>query len=268
MNAPIPFEKHRFRSAAEHYRKGRPAYAPALFERVAERVGLTRAHAVLDLGCGPGQLALGFAPFAGSVTAIDPEPEMLRIAAADAAEAGHGIRFIEGSSYDIGPALGQFRLTAIGRAFHWMDRADTLQRLDGMTGDGGALALFGDRHPELEENAWRAVYNAVLDSYSAEDSARRQRKGADWTAHESVLLASPFSQLERIGVIESRRTPVAHIEDRLLSLSSVSRDKIGARADDMIAELRAKLAPFVVDGALLEVVESQALIAMRPPPQP
>jgi SAM-dependent methyltransferase len=265
MNAPIPFEKHRFRSAAEHYRKGRPAYAPTLFERVAARVGLTRTDAVLDLGCGPGQLALGFAPFAGLVTAIDPEPEMLRIAAADAADAGHQIRFIEGSSYDIGPTLGQFRLTAIGRAFHWMDRADTLQRLDGMTDAGGALALFGDRHPELQENAWRAVYNAVLDSYSAEDSARRQRKGAGWTAHESVLLASPFSQLERIGVIESRRTPVAHIEDRLLSLSSVSRDKIGARADDMIAELRAKLAPFVVDGALSEVVESQALIAMRPP---
>ena len=58
MNAPIPFEKHRFRSAAEHYRKGRPPYAPALFERVAERIGLTRDRAVLDLGCGPGQLAL------------------------------------------------------------------------------------------------------------------------------------------------------------------------------------------------------------------
>ena len=64
MNAPIPFEKRRFRGAAEHYRKGRPPYALALFERVAERVGLTREHAVLDLGCGPGQLALGFARLA------------------------------------------------------------------------------------------------------------------------------------------------------------------------------------------------------------
>ena len=264
MNAPIPFEKHRFRSAAEHYRKGRPAYALALFDRVATRLGLTRAHAVLDLGCGPGQLALGFARLAGPVTAVDPEPEMLRIAAADAREAGFEIRFIEGSSYDIGPALGRFRLTVIGRAFHWMDRADTLQRLDGMIESGGAVALFGDRHPELHENAWRAVYNAVLDKYSAEDTARRQRKGAEWVEHESVLLASPFSQLERIGVIESRRTPVTHIEDRLLSLSSVSRDKIGARADDMIAELREQLAPFTSNGEITEIVESQALIAMRP----
>ena len=265
MNAPIPFEKHRFRSAAEHYRKGRPPYAAALFDRVAARVGLTREHAVLDLGCGPGQLALGFAQFAGSVTAIDPEPEMLRIAATDATEMGLAIRFIEGSSYDIGPALGRFRLTAIGRAFHWMDRADTLRRLDGMIEPGGALALFGDRHPEVAENGWRTIYNAVLDSYSAEDSARQQRKAADWPAHETVLFDSPFPELERIGIVERRRTPVAQVEDRLLSLSSVSRDKIGARADAMIAELREKLAPFAVDGAITEVVESQALIAMRPP---
>jgi SAM-dependent methyltransferase len=265
MNAPVPFEKHRFRSAAGHYRRGRPAYAFRLFDRVASRVGLGRGHAVLDLGCGPGQLALGFARFAGSVTAIDPEPEMLRIAAADAAAAGFAIRFVEGSSYDIELSLGRFRLAAIGRAFHWMDRADTLQRLDGMIEAEGALALFGDRHPELHENAWRAVYNEVLDKYSAADAARRQRKGAGWVEHESVLLASPFSQLERIGVIEVRRTPVENIEDRLLSLSSVSRDKIGARADEMIAELREGLAPFASNGEITEVVESQALIALRPP---
>jgi SAM-dependent methyltransferase len=270
MTAPIPFEKRRFRSAAEHYRKGRPAYAAALFQRVATRVGLTRDHAVLDLGCGPGQIAIGFARFAGAVTAVDPEPEMLRIAAAAAAESGHAIRFIEGSSYDLesalgGPAPGRFRLAAIGRAFHWMDRADTLARLDGMIEPAGALALFDDHHPEVPENAWRKVYNYVLDAYSAEDSARRQRKAAEWPRHESVLLASPFAALERIGVIERRRTPIGDFEDRLLSLSSVSRDKIGERADAMIAELMDGLAPFATDGAITEIVESEALIAMRPP---
>jgi hypothetical protein len=32
----------------------------------------------------------------------------------------------------------------------------------------------------------------------------------------------------------------------------------------MIAELREKLVPFITDGAITEIVESQALIAMRP----
>jgi len=224
---------------------------------------------VLDLGCGPGQIALAFAPYAGPITAMDPEPEMLRIAAsmAEAAphELGGKIRFVEGSSFDLGPALGTFHLVAIGRAFHWMDRADTLQRLDRMIAPGGAVALFGDRHPEVPQNAWRAAYNAVLDRYSAEDDARRLRKSAEFGSHESVLLASPFAQLERIGVIEERRTLIADFDARLLSLSSVSRAEIGARVEEMIAEFRAAMTPYVVDGTVSEVVESQALIASRPP---
>jgi len=85
MSAPIPFEKHRFRSAAEHYRKGRPALcAGAVRAGGGARRLDARSRRARYSAAVPGQLALGFAPFAGSVTAIDPEPEMLRIAAADA----------------------------------------------------------------------------------------------------------------------------------------------------------------------------------------
>ena len=109
---------------------------------------------MLDLGCGPGQLALALAPHAGEVVAVDPEPEMLRIAAENAAAAGLKIRFVEGSSADIGPELGRFHLAVIGRAFHWMDRPRTLERLDGLIEPGGAVALLRTRNPELPDNAW------------------------------------------------------------------------------------------------------------------
>jgi len=261
----VPFEKHRFRSAAEHYLKGRPPYAQALFQRVALLTGLTSNDAMLDLGCGPGQIALGFAPHAGPVTAIDPEPEMLRIAAASAEAAGRRIRFIEGSSFDLTTALGTFHLVAIGRAFHWMDRRDTLARLDGMIAPNGAIAFFSDKHPEVPQNAWRKAYDEVLDKYSAEDSARKLRKSEAFGSHETVLLTSPFSHLERIGVIEERATPIADFDSRLLSLSSVSRAQIGEKADTMLAEFHDAMAPYVVNGAVMEVVESQALIASRQP---
>jgi SAM-dependent methyltransferase len=268
MSSPshvVPFEKRRFRSAAEHYLKGRPAYAAALFARVARLTDLEMDDAVLDLGCGPGQIALGFSPYAASITGMDPEPEMLRIAASAADAAGRNIRLIEGSSFDLTPELGMFHLVTIGRAFHWMDREDTLARLDRMVEPGGAIAFFGDKHPELPQNAWRSIYNAVLDKYSVDDSARKLRKSGGFGNHEAVLLTSPFPWLERIGVIEERLTPIEHLDARLLSLSSVSRDKIGARADEMIAEFRTAMAPYVVDGAVGEVVEGQALIAHRPP---
>lgn len=264
MSTPIPFEPRRFRAAAAHYLAGRPAYAADLFPRVALLCGLCGGDAVLDLGCGPGQLALGFAPLVKTVTALDPEPEMLRIAADQASAAGVALRLIAGSSYDIGPELGYFKLATIGRAFHWMDRPDTLARLDRMLSCDGAVALFSDRHPPVPENCWRRIYDALLDRYSAGDAARAQRKSPDWLPHEAVLLASPFRRLQRISVLERRRTPLQQIIDRMLSLSSVSHAQIGGRADLLAGELQTGLADFASDGIIDEVVESEALIAHRP----
>ena len=141
-------EPGRFHTAAQHYLQGRPPYAPALIRRVAQLCGLGATHRVLDLGCGPGQLALAFAPLAGQVVAVDPEPEMLRIAREEAAQAGLPIEVREGSSRNLGPGLGTFRLAVIGRAFHWMDREETLRRLDEIIEPDGSVVLFGDDHPD------------------------------------------------------------------------------------------------------------------------
>src|SRR5579884_4133584 len=117
----MPTEGNRFRTAARHYLRGRAAYAPLLVRRVAGLCGLRSAHRVPDLGCGPGQLALAFAPFAAGVVGVNPEPEMLAVARQEAARAGIPVDFREGSSLDLGPGLGVFFLTVIGRAFPWMD---------------------------------------------------------------------------------------------------------------------------------------------------
>jgi SAM-dependent methyltransferase len=264
MTAEESFARRRFRTAARHYLRGRPAYADLLIRRVAELCRLTRDSRLLDLGCGPGQLALAFAPFVAEVTALDPEPEMLRIAGERAAEAGIAIRFVAGSSDTLSPALGRFRLVAIGRAFHWMDRPRTLERLDGMIEPEGAVALFHDRHPALPDNRWREGYAAVIERYAASDATRVDRHSPDWLPHEAVLLDSPFAQLERISVIERRRTPLAHLIDRALSLSSTSEARLGTRAEALAGELGEALAPFAAEGAVTEVVESHALIAHRP----
>src|SRR5271155_4442570 len=96
MAAPIPFLPHRFRAAASHYLAGRPPYPPRLIARVAALTGLRHGGGGLDLGCGPGQLALAFARFAAGVLAVDPEPEMLHVARDAAGDAP--IQFLRGSS--------------------------------------------------------------------------------------------------------------------------------------------------------------------------
>ncbi|HEY1417093.1 MAG TPA: class I SAM-dependent methyltransferase, partial [Myxococcaceae bacterium] len=89
-------DSRRFRTAAAFYAVGRPAYPPAFIAEVAEDAGLTRRDRILDLGTGPGVLALAFAPHVGSVLALDPEPEMLRLAKLAVAEAGAAVEVREG----------------------------------------------------------------------------------------------------------------------------------------------------------------------------
>ena len=68
----------RFRTAAAHYTLGRPTYPADLIASVALACGLNPSDRLLDLGTGPGVLALAFAPYVSWVLAVDPEPEMLR----------------------------------------------------------------------------------------------------------------------------------------------------------------------------------------------
>ena len=220
--------------------------------------GLSPRHRLLDLGCGPGQLAKAFALKVGSVLGIDPEPEMLALARQDSPP---NVTWRQGSSQDLGPELGRFDLVTMGRSFHWMDRVETLRRLDGMIDPGGAVALLRDDHPDLPENAWRHEFRALVARYEETPPAHRS---PSWVPHISVLLGSPFSALEEISVIERRRIPAAILVERALSRSSTSRTQIGERADLLAAELTALLARLAPDGALTEIVATTALIARRP----
>jgi ubiquinone/menaquinone biosynthesis C-methylase UbiE len=258
----IPFEPRRFQSAAASYLQGRPAYPAKLFQRIAELCRLDRTHRVMDLGCGPGQIAVALAPYVGHVVAVDPEPEMLKIAAELAADSGQEIERIEGSSYDLGPQFGRFRLVTMGRSFHWMDRAVTLQRLNEMIEPEGAVVLLRDDHPDVPENAWHKPYQEIVRRYSADDVAKQMR--SSWINHEGVLLESAFRQLEQIAVFERRALSIDALVLRTSSMSTVSRSRIGPKADELAAEVRVAMVPFAKNGLFHEVTASSALIASRP----
>ena len=253
---PQPYDPERYRSAAAHYESGRVPYAPALVRRVAEVVCLGRQHRVLDLGCGPGPLARLFAPLAQEVVAMDPTPEMLD--AARALSAGiASIRFVAGSSYELDPALGRFHLVVMGRSFHWMDRVDTLRRLDRMIAPTGAIALFHDTAPAIPANAWRKTWQDICARYEPKTGAHRN--DPKWIRHEAVLLDSPFDRLEHFGVIERRAVDAETLVQRALSMGSTSPGHLGAEKTAAItAEIRHALAD-----VREEVVETSALVAWR-----
>ncbi len=257
------FEARRFQTAAAHYLNGRPPYPGALIARVAELIGLTGSDRVLDLGCGPGQLARAFAPRVAEVVAMDPEPQMLALAREMAAGAPN-MRVVQGRSDDLDNRHGRFTAVVIGRAFHWMDREQTLAALDRLIEPGGAVVLFGEEPARVPENARILEYDAMHTRWSDDDTNRARLLSKDYRPHLSVLLDSPFRRLERIGVIVRHPLSLQTLVDRTLSYSSTSRARLGARADELIAELERKYAVWEAKGPMEEVLTSTALMAFRP----
>ena len=250
----------RFQSTAEHYVRYRPRYPQGLIDAVADTRHLDGRGRLLDLGTGPGFLAIALAPRFEATVAMDPEPEMLAVAEAEARATGIVLTLVLGGSEDLGPHLGRFRLVTMGRSFHWMDRDRTLVALDALIEPDGAIGLFDDDHPEVPENAWHPSWRAVRDQYTP--PSRRRDESADRT-HEAVLSRSPFPVVRRLIHRWRQSISIADLVGRMLSTSSTTPAVLGATRAGLEADLRCALAPFAVDGLVDEVIEANALIATR-----
>ncbi len=262
MSAP-PFEPDRFRSTVDFYVRYRLPYPIELLEMVRTQLGLRAGAHVLDLGCGPGSLANLFAHLGCQVVAIDPSTDMLTAGRAAAAKAGVAVDYRLGSSLDLDGLADRFDLVAMGRAFHWMERAPTLSSLDRLIAPDGAVVLFYDSHIRSAENAAITAADKVRERYGRAAQRKGAHKPALLVPDESVLLDSAFCRLTRLGLIERRPVDVDTIVGRSLSTSFTSPEKLGERQAAFEAELLERLFALKSDGQLTELVEFTALICER-----
>jgi SAM-dependent methyltransferase len=263
-NVFAPFKPDRFASAVPFYVEGRLNYPDRLITQVARAIGLRPGERVLDLGCGPGFLAIAFARLGCEVVGMDPDVAMLAAARQMAAEAGVACEFREGSSFDLSPAIGRFRLVTMGRSFHWMDRAATLATLAAMTEPDATVALFNDRHIACAENRWDGAIEEVRERFGTRSDWKAMRDTLDVEPHASVLLASPFGRVDILGVVERRSLPVERAVTRALSYSGSAPAVLGERRAAFEAAVREAVSPFAKGGILHEVVEFTALVGRRP----
>jgi SAM-dependent methyltransferase len=259
----LAFEPRRFRSTVPFYAAHRVPYPEALIAFVAKRCGLACGSPVLDLGCGPGPLAVAFARLGCTVTAMDPELGMLEAAAEHAAANGVLVRLVEGSSYDLGTRDGPFQVVAMGRSFHWMDRDATLRVLDQIIEPTGAVVLFGDRRIATPGADWPSLLHDLSVEFAPSGTAKCWRSNSAWEPHEVVLLRSPFAHLTLHGLTMARDLTADDIAGLAYSKSSTSPDALGRLREAFEGKLRAGLAELAPDGVFNEIVEIRALIARR-----
>jgi SAM-dependent methyltransferase len=252
--APGNFSMNRFASTVDFYERFRAPYPVAFFEKVAGALAITPATSLIDLGTGPGLLALGFAPFAGAITAVDPEPGMLALARQAATRTGREIRFIEGTTETLPADIGPFDLVTIGRALHWMEPVATKAVLDRIVALGGAIAVCASSTAKDGRNAWLEAYDDLRVRWG---QAKIDRSRIDLDA---FCAGTRFSKAEKIVVLTEQAIPVEDLVQRVLSFSSTSPALLGDRVDAVLEEARALLEPYAKNGHIAETVETTASI--------
>jgi SAM-dependent methyltransferase len=141
-----------FLGSAPYYVRGRLPYSPELPARLAEILSLDGHGRLIDVGCGPGILALMLAHLFDEVIGVDPDPGMLAEAETRAAEAGiPNVRWVKGRAEELPGNLGTFRVATFGRSFHWMDRPRVAAIVREMLEPGGAfvqVATIPEEHSQ------------------------------------------------------------------------------------------------------------------------
>lgn len=254
----------RFASTAELYGQYRPPYPAEFFRAVAQRLKLSKQHTLIDLGTGPGLLALGFAAYAGHIVGVDPEPEMLAAARAAAAQANADVTFVAGRAEDLPGNTGRFDVVTIGRALHWMDREALGPLFARLVAPGGAILVCASYSVHDGRNSWLDDYNTARRNWSDEDLLRDAGKGEQ--AHRNpgeVLRPAGFDMVDTVRVETTHEISARDLAWRVLTFSSSSPAALGGRIDAMLADVEARLAPFSRDGFLTETLVSVADVARR-----
>ena len=230
----------------------RPPYADEAID-VLVALMADAPRAVLDVGCGTGDLARRLAARAEveRVDAVDCSLEMLNKGRTLPGGDQPRLRWIAGQVEEVALEPPYTLITA-GESLHWMEWEVVLPLFARVLTPRGALAMA---EREAEPCPWDGALLAVIQHYST----NREFQPYDLVA-----------ELERRGLFArrgSRRTqPVAFaqsVEDYIRSIHSrngFSRERMGADAAEAFdAEVRRLLAPFAVDGKVTLAVVSEVV---------
>lgn len=234
-----------FQGAAPHYTIGRLPYPDGLEDAIADALALDGAGTLLDVGCGPGVLALRLADRFTRVIGLDPDPGML--AEADRLADARGIAnasWILARAEDLAShvAAGSVRAATFGASFHWMDRDLVAALVHGALEPGGAFVHVGPGHPTDRPASDVPVddITALIERYLG--SSRRAGRGirlSSPSGEDDVLARLPYDGPQRI-VVPGRtleRTPDQVIAN-VLSSSNAAPHLFGDRLDEFTTDLR------------------------------
>jgi SAM-dependent methyltransferase len=266
-----------FEGTAPYYRQGRKPYAPALADALAEHLRLDGRGRLLDVGCGPGTVALFFAHLFESVVGLDADAGMLAEAHRGATEdqITHA-SWVNMRAEDLPGALGTFRLISFAQSFHWMDRPRVASTVRDMLDVDGAVVQVDLWHTNPPGQVLPSGPYPLIPE-PAIDELRRRWLGPDRRAGQGIRNTSPDGEdeifqaagfvPEEIVVVPDNRILERSSEDVVawvLSTSSTAPHLFGDRLDDFTRDLRCLLFDVSPEGRFSVPLSDNRLRIRRP----
>ncbi len=231
-----------FAGSAAYYARGRLPYPPSLADVLARSLGLDGNGRLLDVGCGPGDIALLLAPLFSDAVGVDPDPDMLDQARRRARAASIGnIRWLQARAEELPLDLdpGAFRVATFASSFHWMDRDLVARLVYELLEPAGWFVLISAMREELPITA---EVVELLKRYLGPN--RRAGQGSllfgTQDDENDVLARAGFSPPEYV-TIPAGEVLVRSIDDLVataFSKSNMAPHLFGDRLADFEADLR------------------------------
>ncbi|MBJ7594076.1 MAG: class I SAM-dependent methyltransferase [Candidatus Dormibacteraeota bacterium] len=241
-----------YRTAARYY-GARAPYSDELRTVLATRLGWDGRGRLLDIGCGPGVIALQLAASFEEVIGLDPEEAMLAEARnATPTEALPKTRWLRGRAEELPSMnLGSLRAVTLGQSFHWMDKYNVAESIYDALEGGGSMLLIHHDSPETEPplvSQNQSSHPAVPDDAVNNVLIRWLGHGKppphpDQEPYSELLARTRFGRPDRL-LLPGRPDVVRSVDeviDNYLSMSFAAPDLFGSRLADFRAELRTVL---------------------------
>lgn len=252
-----------FAGTSPYYDRFRAPYAQAAIDFIIERYSLSKGVRALDLGCGPGTIAITLSNIVGEVVAVDPDADMIAEGRRLAASRGrHNIQWLRSKAEDLPLGAEPFRVTTIGQAFHWMHRDEVLRKLAILIADGGGVALVnpGKRRPQ---ESWEPVADQIVAKFLG-PRIRHPKSNPQEPEHEPALVRSEyFSNFTAHEFPSTITRDINSIIGCVYSISSSARPLFGDNAKAFEAELTKALLSLNPAGVFNEQVETEVVIAPK-----
>jgi SAM-dependent methyltransferase len=251
-----------FRGTAPYYLQGRIPYPDGLHDAFAGAAFLGPGARLLDVGCGPGVVALTLADLFTEVVGVDPDGEMLTEAARYAASSGiTNASWIQLQAEELPAELGRFQYATFAQSFHWMERELVASAVFEMLFPGGAFVHIDSA---VDDPAASAPPSLPFPSPPADAMKQLRGKylGAEQRAGQGyirygtpdnewgVLQTAGFEPPRRVRVV-GRKHLVRSVDDviaEVFSTSSAAPHLFGDQVQDFERELRVLLEDCGDDG--------------------